>query len=230
MYNEAVAVLYGQNKFIVLFCMSLSYEPGVFYRVDDPRTALTTSRHLRNGRSIDMVTHKGLIYKDIFSRLRKVEFHVDIFDRTRMCDHATIMAIHISRGILAKLVDTIRECSSSDMDALRTPNTNWHLVLHSTGIIGYGTLLNTIQPLLNSVIIETVRQGLLKVYLEGMFPRNWESICNELMGPHFSAEDVYVFDDAGLDPAELNVQFGHYDDEGIEEDENDDEDGDVDGY
>jgi hypothetical protein len=37
-----------------------------------------------------MVKHKGLIYSKSLHRLRHVEFHIDIFDRSQMCDHMTV--------------------------------------------------------------------------------------------------------------------------------------------
>ena len=211
--------------------MNWAYQPGVFYRVDDPRTASSTVRQLRSGRPVDMAVHRGLIYKDTFFHLREVELHVEIFDKTKVAGHSIVWSIENTRRVLLSLVYTIMDCSSPDMSAVRPPNTNWSIVLNSLGKIGHGCLRNAVQPLLTSVIVEAVRQGSLEIYLRGQFPRKWESIFKRLMGPKFFAGDVALIEDeSGLDPAGLADQLGYV--EEIDDDDNDamqDHDNDNDG-
>jgi hypothetical protein len=206
-YNEAIKILYDENKFQVYYSRCHIQEPGVFYRVDDPRAAFATSRQLRNGRSVDMVNHKGLIYKEVFYRLRNVEFHVDLFDRTNMCDHMTLAWIGTFRRMLDTLYETITDCSSAELSALRSTCRNWSILIHSVGQLGHTTMYTALEPILAPEVLEAVRNGKLKVELEGNFPQDWESIFSDMMGPGFSADDVNVIDDAGLDPMDLDLYF-----------------------
>lgn len=152
-----------------------------------------------------MVNHRGLIYKDVFYRLRNIEFHIDLLDRTHLCDHLTIHYIHDFQCLLGTLYKTIAEYSSAELKGLQTTDGNRSLIFRSRGMLGHGTLRNSIKPILAPAILEAVRDGKLKVILEGAFPVNWESIFTQMMGPMFSAKEITVIDNPALDPKDLDA-------------------------
>lgn len=207
MYHEAVKILYTENKFAVHFSRFQQYQPGVYFRVDDPRDASATSRQLRNGRSVSMVNHSGLVYEEIFYRLRHVELRVDLFDKTKMCDYMATLNVHTYQRLLAALCRTVTESLMMELSILRPRNLQWSLVIQSLGKIGYRTMHNSIKPILGAVIQKAVQDGKLKMILEGNFPINWESMFSHMMGINFSADMVKVVDTAGMDPADLEARL-----------------------
>lgn len=207
-YNEAVKILYDENMFMVSYSRYQLNEPGLYYRVDDARNASVTSRQLRNGRSVDMISHKGLIYKDIFNRLRNVEFHVDLIDKTHMCDHMTMFWVTHFQTVLQSLYNTLSDCSSKNLGTISATNRKWTLVIHSVGLIGWYTLKFILQPLLLKAVAKAVHKGKLQmVFLKGKFPRNWDVLFREINGSHLSADQVHVVDNPDLDPQDLVNYF-----------------------
>jgi hypothetical protein len=175
--------------------------------VDDPRDASITSRQLRNGRSVDMISHKGLIYREVFYRLRNVELHVDLFDRAEMCDHMTLFWTGQFRSILESLYKTITDSSSKKLKSLRTTDRNWSVVIHSVGLLGLGTMYNMLRPILSPAIAKAVGTGKLQMILVGNFSASWETIFSDMIGPGFSADGVNVIEEDDLDPVDLDDFF-----------------------
>lgn len=192
-YNDAVKILYDENEFLVGFSRFESELPGVIFRRDDPRDANVTSRQLRNGRSVGMVNHTGLIYRSAFYHLRNVELHLDITD-ARSIIHSDIPYFSNCRfqGVLETLYKTITDASSKELSAIQATNRNWSLVFHSLGDVRFEALKMIVKPLHRSNIVKAVQKGNLKMVLKGDFPRNWDIIFREFVGPGLSFEDFRV--------------------------------------
>jgi hypothetical protein len=206
-YHEAVKILYSENKFAVHFSKFQQYQPGAHFRVDDPRDAFATSRQLRNGRCVTMVNHSGLIYEEIFYRLRRVELRVDLFDATNMCKYMTTFNVECYQQLLEALCRTVKGSLSMELSFLRPRNLQWSLVVQSSGKMGYRTMHNSIKPILTAVIHSVVQDGKLKMTLDGNFPINWETMFSGMMGVNFSADKVKVVDTAGMDPPDLEARL-----------------------
>ena len=80
--------MYDENKFEIYYERYPNLNAGLSYRVDSTKSE--TARVLRSGREVDMMKHTGLIYPKVFHRLRHVQFHIEVFDRSRICDHLTM--------------------------------------------------------------------------------------------------------------------------------------------
>lgn len=190
LYHEAVKILYDENAFLVGYSRFETELPGVLYRKDDPRDADATSRQLRNGRSVDMVNHTGLIYPSVFYRLRKVEFHVDVLDMNHPINAYNYLLGVQFHSVLAVLYNTISQSSSEEMSAVRATNRDWTIVIHSLGEVGHGDMKKMLKPILWGDITKGVRQGDLQMKLRGSFPKGWESIFRELVGPGLSVKEM----------------------------------------
>lgn len=199
-YNEAVKILYDENEFLVGYSRFETELPGVLFRKDDPRNAFATSRQLRNGRSVDMVNHTGLIYRSIFYRLRNVELHLDILDmRHPMGSYMNPFLNGRFQSIMETLYKTICDSSSKELSAVQASNKNWSLVVHSLARIRYNALKKMLKPILRADIAEAVQQGNLQIVLSGDFPRNWEILFHDFIGPGLSAEEVDAAEETGDD-------------------------------
>lgn len=154
-----------------------------------------------------MVRHTGLIYKDIFYRLRFVEFYVGLFDTDTNCEFMTFSYIQQYRDNLQILVANITDGELPQMLPFKPYTTKWTLVIDSPDKIGPGALAKAIEPLLNAGLLELIRKGKVSVEFRGNFPLTWKEIFGDMMGPYVSSGKVKEFDPTGLDPKDLEARL-----------------------
>jgi hypothetical protein len=207
-YNEASKILCHENVFQVPCLPWNSIFGGVPYRVDSPQDASATIRQLRNGRAVDMVKHDGLIYEHVFHRLRNVELLIEVYDKTLLNDYLNMVWVSECHRTFWPISKTITALASNQVEDLRGVVCPLSLVIQSSGLVGHKTLRTILQPILKPEIFKAVRDGKLKVKVDGIFPQNWESIFSKMMGHGFSSDNLEVLEDPGnLDGKDLDVWF-----------------------
>lgn len=208
MYSEAIKVLHERNRFQVYAPNCNLLDDGVAFRVDDPRDATATSRQLRSGRSVGMIKYEGLIYRQIFYRLRYVEFRIDLFSRTAtQCDWAVFHGVMQIRRSIRSICKNITDASSPELSIIRPGQTNWTMVIHAPGKLGLNSFALSLKPLFIQEILELIHKGTLKVELRGTFPRTWKTMFKEMMCDNFSASAVEELDEVAIDPGDLDQKI-----------------------
>lgn len=155
---------------------------------------------LRNGQSID-ISHTGLIYKDIFYRLRNVEFHIDVFEKGALDEAGLFRHIGELSRVIQKLPETIGEYAPGGLGDLRGEGGKLTLVIHPTGFLGPRTMEKALLPLFVLPIIRAIRNGELKVVLKGPFPSHWvHSFVQQIGTTNVTVEEFAMFDARSLDP------------------------------
>lgn len=179
-YQEASEVLYTQNKVIALFH---SLQSGFELRVDDEtdkfkKMGLSSLRPLRNGRVVDKVKHKGVIYPHILHRLRHVNFRVLIFAGMRGGDMCYAFCMNRLLDCALNFLKYLKPlyqlmCTRWDMlqrDIRFSHKQDWKITIKDHGnYLSTALLQKSIEPLLTEPILHAVAAGKLKMEVIGHF-------------------------------------------------------------
>lgn len=146
---------------------------GVALRIDDPKTKnMMTSRSLRSGRAVDMVKHKGLIYEHVLQRVRHFEFEVNLFDRSRMCNHITLrLAKNLQQRVLQLSEFINARMKKEDIQH----GSDWKIVIKSSGKLGYRIMRKILAPIVSKAVAKGVKDKKVSMILDGKFPKGWDT-------------------------------------------------------
>lgn len=183
--------MYEENECAV--CIS-TWCKGIAFRVDDPKTQDSTSRSLRNGREIDMIKYRGLIYEKVALRLRNIEFRVTLFDRGRMCAHLAVFytkRMHLALQASYWLLLDLWVQNDREKDKVHR-NKSWVIKVLGTGTMSLVTLRNSLRPLVKQTVVDLLGGDDLKMKLQGRYPKGWEAVFHRCVGQK-------GFDAAGID-------------------------------
>ena len=186
---------------------------GIAFRKDEERTKNITSKSLRSGRAVDMIKFTGLIYPEVFERLRHVEFHIDTFDRTLYCEHLSARLAMKTQGQLWSLFSALYTRIHTPKQKIAHGG-DWKVVVHTGGPMGAQLMLRVLEPLLIDPFCQAVILGKISFHLEGKFPENWKNIFCHFRGKNFITKKVEAIDtkSADLDADLLDMIFDDDDD------------------